>query len=61
MEQVTLVGVNPDRMVHLTHLLFSVWVDMYSTSRRLFSFLGELPAKGLPLVVDIPHEAFTDQ
>ena len=28
------------------------------TSRRLFAFLGELPAKGLPPVVDILHKAF---
>ena len=45
-------------MVNLLHSLFSVWVDLYLTIRCLFSCWGELPAKGIPPVVDIPHEAF---
>ena len=49
LEQVTLVGVNPDRQVHRMHLLFSASVNVYLTECRLFACLGELPAKGLPL------------
>ena len=30
------------------HSLFSVQVDVYSTQRRLFACLGELPDDGLP-------------
>ena len=58
LERVTLVEVDPDGMVHLMHLLLSVWVDIYLTSRRLFACLGELPANGLPPVVEISHETF---
>ena len=58
LERVTLVGVESDGMVHLLHSLFSVQVELYLTSRWLFACQGELPAKGLPLVVKILHEAF---
>ena len=61
LDRVTLVGVDLDVMVHLMHSILSVWVDIYLAIRRLFSCLGDLPAKGLPLVVDIPHEAFSAQ
>ena len=57
LERLTVVGVDPDRRVHLMHLLLSVQVNVYSTQRRLFACLGNLPAEGLPLVVDIPDEA----
>ena len=39
--------------MHLMHSLFSVHVDVYSTECRLFTCLGELPAEGLPPVMDI--------
>ena len=58
LDQVTFVGVETYRMVHCMHFIFSVRVDLYLTSRRLFACLGDLPAEGLPPVVDIPHEAF---
>ena len=61
LEQVTLVGVDPNVMVHLMHFLLSVWVDIYLTIRLLFACLGELHAEGLPQVVEIPHEAFVEQ
>ena len=40
------------------HLLFSVRVNFYSTQRRLFACLVELPTKGLPPVVEISNKAF---
>ena len=58
LEQVTLVRINSDVMLHLMHLVLSVWVDMYSTSRHIFACLGELTAEGLPPVVETPHKAF---
>ena len=57
LERVMVVGVDPDERVYLMHSLFSVQVDVYFTQRRLFACLGNLPAEGLPLVVDIPDEA----
>ena len=36
-ERLILFRVQPNIMVHLMHLLFSVWVDLYLTSRRLFA------------------------
>ena len=48
-------------MVYLIHFLFSVRVNIYFTSQRIFSCLGELPAEGLPLVVGIPQNAFALQ
>ena len=56
---ITLFGVDRYRTVHLTHSLLSIPVGMYSTSRRLFSCLGELPDEGLPTVVNINVETFT--
>ena len=58
LERVTVVGVDLDGRVHLMHLLLTVWVNVYSTQRRLFDCLGNMPAEGLPLVVEIPDEAF---
>ena len=60
-ERLNLVGVNPDEMLHLFQLLFSVLVDIYSTRQCLFACRGELTAEGLPPVVDIPNESFTDR
>ena len=51
LERVTLVGIEPDEMVHLFHSLFSVPFGLYSTIQRLFAFRGEFPDEGLPLVV----------
>ena len=58
LEWVTLVGIDPDGRVHLMHSLFSVRVNVYSTECRLFACLGELPAEGLPPVVEIPPDFF---
>ena len=58
LERVTLVGVEKDGRVHLMHSLFSVRVDVYSTECRLFACLGELPAGGLPQVMDISPDFF---
>ena len=40
------------------HSLFSVHVGVYSTGCRLFACLGELPAEGLPPVMEIPPDFF---
>ena len=40
------------------HLLFSVRINIYSTQCRLFACLGKLPTKGLPTVVETPHNFF---
>ena len=58
LERVNLFRVDPDGMVHLLHSLFPFWVVLYLTSQRLFTCRGELPAEGLPPVVDISHESF---
>ena len=49
-------GVDQDIIVHLLHSFFSTPVGPYSTDRRLFAFLGELPAEGLPTVAEITWE-----
>ena len=59
LEQETVVRVYPDRRVHLMLSIFSVQFDLYLTQRRLFACLGELPAKVLPPVVEIPEKDFT--
>ena len=56
-----LVGVNLDGRMHLMHSLFSIRVDIYLTSQHLFTCLGDLPAKGLTPVVEIPHKAFAER
>ena len=61
LERVTMVGLNPYRKLLLMYLLFSVRVNVYSAKRRLFACPGELPAKGLPPVVEIPVEDFAAQ
>ena len=61
LEQITLVGVNPEGMVNLLHLLLSFLVKLYSNRRSLFAFHGNLPAKGLPLVMEIPHDYFAER
>ena len=45
LERVTMVGIEPDRRVLLLKSLFSVQVNVYLTKRRLFAYLGELPAE----------------
>ena len=54
-----MVGLYLDVKVLLVHSLFSVQVNVYSTQRRLFAYLGEMPAKGLPTVVEIPVKALS--
>ena len=61
LERVALVRLDPDRMVHLLNSLLSVRVDLYLTSRRLFTFQGEFSAEVLPPVVGITHEAFAER
>ena len=58
LEQVTLVGVDPDGRVHLMHSLLSVGVSIYSTECRLFACLSELPDDGLPPMVMIHTDFF---
>ena len=53
-----IVGLHLDGRVILMHLFFSVHVNVYLNHRSLFTCLGDLPAKGLPPVVDIPNKAF---
>ena len=55
MERVTLVGVDPDGKFCLFHSLSYFRVDLYSTIWRLFACQGDMTAKGLPPVVEIPH------
>ena len=57
LERLFLLGVDRGRTVHLLHLAISVLVNLYSTTRRFFAFLGELPEEGLPSVVELPAEA----
>ena len=57
-DQVTLLQLYPEGMVHLLHVLLSVLVGPYYTAWRLFACHVELPTKGLPPVVKIPVEAF---
>ena len=54
LEQVTLVGVELDGQGHLVHTLFSVQVNVYLTECHLFACLEELPAEGLPPVMETP-------
>ena len=58
LERVTLVGADKDGRVHLMHSIFSVRVNVYSTECRLFACLGDLPAEGLPPVMEIPPDFF---
>ena len=58
LERVSLIEVDQGRTVHILHYLFSIMVDLYSISRNIFAFWGELPTKSLPPVVDIPHDYF---
>ena len=48
LERVTIVGIDPDGRVLLMKSLISVRVNVYSTQRRLFACLGELPSEGPP-------------
>ena len=61
LERVTMVGLGPDGRLLLLQLFFSVRVNVYLTQRHLFACLDDLPTEGLPLVVDIPDEAFVAQ
>ena len=57
-EKLCLLGVDWEGTVHLMHLLFSIPVDLYSTSRRLFACIGKLPDEYLPAMDNIPMEFF---
>ena len=61
LEQVNLIGVDLDGMVHLLHPLLSVLVDLVLTSQRLFVCQGELPSKVLPPVVEVPYDSLLAQ
>ena len=54
-ERVDLMGVDPDGMVCLLHSLSYFRVDLYSTIWRIFACQGDMTAKGLPPVVEIPR------
>ena len=56
--KLNLLATNWGGAMHLLHSLFSVPVNVYTTTRRLFAFLGELPEEGIPTVVDVPADAF---
>ena len=56
-----MVGLEPNGRVLFMQSLFSVWVNVYLTHQRLFPCLGDLPAEGLPPVVEIYFEAFAAQ
>ena len=43
------------------HSLLSVCNNVYLTQRRIFVCLGDMPAEGLPPVMEIPVEAFAEQ
>ena len=56
-----MVGLDPDRRVLPVHSLLSVCDNVYLTQRRIFVCLGDMPAEGLPPVMEIPVEAFAEQ
>ena len=58
LECVTLVSVDKDGRLHLMHSLFCVRVEVYSTECRLFACLGELPAEGLPPIIEVSPDFF---
>ena len=53
-----MVVLDPDGRVIPIHLLFSVRFNVYSNQQRILACLGNMPAKGLPPVVEIPDKAF---
>ena len=50
---ITFLGVDQEVTVHLLHSLFFVPYILYSKNWRLFTRVGGIPGKGLPLVVEI--------
>ena len=60
LEYLAVLGVDRYGTLHLLHLFFPVPVGPYSTDRKLFAFIGEIPSEPPPppLVADIPGEAF---
>ena len=58
MESLTLLGIDPDGMVHLLHSFLSVLVGPYTTDRRLLAFSADLPQEGLPPATELPVEFF---
>ena len=51
LEQLALLGFEPDRTVHLFHSLLSVPVDLYLSTSHLFACRFELSKEGLSLMV----------
>ena len=60
-ERVALMQVDQDGTMHLLHLLLSVPVDLYSTSRRLFNFRVDLSINGFLPFVELPVDVFRVQ
>ena len=48
MERIFLLGVDQYGTVYLLHSLFSVPVDLYSKTRRLFACQGDMPGETPP-------------
>ena len=46
LDQMTLFGGDPDRMVYILKSVFSVWVDLYSSSQHIFSCYRTPPGGG---------------
>ena len=61
LDRVTMVRLYLDGKVLLLYSIFSIWVNIFYTQRRLFTYLGELPSDPPPLVVDIPSKTFTSR
>ena len=58
MDLTTLLGISRDGMGHILNMFFSFSVSQYLTNWWLFAFVGYLPAKGLPPVVNIQGGSF---
>ena len=61
LERLMFVRLDPDGRVLLMHLFFYVRVNAFSTQQHIFACFGEMPAEGLPPVVDIPPKAFASR
>ena len=53
LDQLELLGVYQDGMLHLLHSLFSIPVDLYSSTRHIFACRGEQPNEVLPLMLEL--------
>ena len=61
MDCLALLGFNRDVTFHLLHSFFSILTGPYSTDWWIFTFVGVLSSKSLPLVVVIPKDSFAMQ